>query len=155
MGMVTDIEAHQRGICVFCEQVIDDLNIQNYDRTIYQQTALCRPCFDDWDKNITKQQFMAVKMDTEEQLEFALGDSPEPIVCLGALSLGYLILYHPRALIGSHITCEEYGIGSKFIILPPTKEAGSLIMATMSASKDDRTRLKANYKSNGVNKENF
>ncbi len=133
MGMISEDEAHSKSICAFCEQPVGYLDPIASNR--YRTTALCPKCYTDAD-------IMAIaETGIGDQLDFELSnESPIPIISNGALNISWLMMHHPKCLIGSHITVEDYGLTAKFTIIPPTKEAGERIINTMREDRDNRNQ---------------
>ncbi|KKM69149.1 hypothetical protein LCGC14_1453790, partial [marine sediment metagenome] len=111
---------------------------------MYKEDALCLDCRSDMSK------MDAVDLTKEDQLDFKLSSkSPIPIDVPGATNMGWLVLNHPKVFIGSHITCENYGLTVKFTIIPPTREAGERIVNTMRTDREKRNRkLRPGHKGN-------
>jgi len=144
MGMISEIEAQAKGICMFCQHGIKFYAMNDTQAKLWKETSLCASCRDDLSK------LDAVSLSKEDQLDFKLSDkNPIPIDILGATNMGWLTLNHPKIFIGSHITCKNYGLSVKFTIIPPTKEAGERIVNTMRTDRETRNRkLRPGHKRN-------
>ena len=146
MGMISEDEAQQRSICMFCKQPVEELDKIEYQK--YRWTSLCPSCWADISgidsidhTPQTAKDIRDAVWNNEDQLEFELSsDSPIPIICNGALSISWLMMHHPKLLIGSHITVENYGLTAKFTIIPPTWEASEKIMNIMRKDREQRNR---------------
>ncbi len=152
MGMISEAEAQVRCICVFCENPIDLKILTSHDLGIYKEHTLCPECYDDFvefDGNVRAWKKRR-ELENDDQLEFKLSSkSPIPIDVPGATNMGWLVLNHPKVFIGSHITCENYGLTVKFTIIPPTREAGERIVNTMRIDREKRNRkLRPGHKGN-------
>ncbi len=135
MGMISEKEARDKSICVFCERLLDHKHATEETLRMYEEDALCLDCRSDMSK------MDAVDLSKGEQLDFKLSSkSPIPIDVPGATNMGWLVLNHPKVFIGSHITCENYGLTVKFTIIPPTREAGERIVNTMRKDRENRNR---------------
>ncbi len=80
-------------------------------------------------------------MDKDDQLDFKLSTGkPVRITILSSITIGWLILHHPKILINSRISVEPYGMdGSvKFIVIPPTMEAMDKILEALEKSHATR-----------------
>jgi len=134
MGMISETEAQRRGICMFCECSVR--GVTGASMTQYARTSLCNKCF-----VTAEHEAQGYGSPEEDQQEFELSSSsPIPIDVPGATNMGWLILNHPKVFIGSHITCENYGLTVRFTIIPPTKEAGERIVNTMRKDRETRNR---------------
>lgn len=89
-------------------------------------------------------------MSKEDQGEFHLEKGkPKEIESIGCVNIGWLIMNHPKVLIGSVIKVENYGLTAKFIIIPPTIEAQERIINTMRIDRENRNNyLRPGYKGN-------
>ena len=126
--MISETEAQAKGICMFCEHMVEGITGENVRK--YAETSLCNKCRTD-----------VANLREGEQLDFKLSSkSPIPIDVPGATNMGWLVLNHPKVFIGSHITCENYGLTVKFTIIPPTREAGERIVNTMRTDREKRNR---------------
>ncbi|KKL62945.1 hypothetical protein LCGC14_2180010 [marine sediment metagenome] len=80
-------------------------------------------------------------VENDDQSEFHLSkDEPKPIISNGCINIGWLIMNHPKVLIGSHITVENYGLTAKFTIIPPTVEAQERIIKIMREDRENRNK---------------
>ena len=138
MGMISETEAQAKGICVFCERLLDHEHATEETLKMYKEDALCLDC---------RKDSIAIN---HAQQDFKLSSkSPIPIDVPGATNMGWLVLNHPKVFIGSHITCENYGLTVKFTIIPPTREAGERIVNTMRTDREKRNRkLRPSHKGN-------
>lgn len=130
MGMISETEAHHKSICCFCERSMATITLDTEGWKVWRAYAMCPECWKDSDKK------------TEiDQLDFKLSSkSPIPIVSFGAINISWLMMHHPKCLIGSHITVEDYGLTAKFTIIPPTIEASEKIVNTMRKDRENRNR---------------
>ena len=136
--MISETEAQAKSICVFCERLLDHEHATEETLRMYKEDALCLDCRkDSIASNYAQQEF---KLSSK---------SPIPIDVPGATNMGWLVLNHPKVFIGSHITCENYGLTVKFTIIPPTREAGERIVNTMRTDREKRNRkLRPGHKGN-------
>ena len=142
MAMISETEAQAKGICMFCEHMV--IGVEE-DLAYYHKTSLCLSCRED-----AADKIQGYGSPEEDQQEFKLSSkSPIPIDVPGATNMGWLVLNHPKVFIGSHITCENYGLTVRFTIIPPTREAGERIVNTMRVDRENRNRkLRPGHKGN-------
>ena len=93
-------------------------------------------------------------MSNEDQGEFNLEKGkPKEIESIGCVNIGWLIMNHPKVLVGSVIKIENYGLTAKFTITPPTVEAQERIINTMRVDRENRNNyIRPGHKGNDPSK---